>query len=246
MRAYTASNGKSIAAKKPKNPTDTHIVEIDSERRTYPTAVSSARPSDSRPGRRLAAAAFFTAGYRPTTKTTARKLSALRKNATAGPAAASTRPPMAGPPARARLKPTEFIITASAVCERGTSSGTSDCHDGPVSALPMPSAALEESRSHGVVQWRYVAIASINATASIQLCPTRSSTRRSKRSASTPAGTSRPNIGNVTAVASAATGSGSFVNDIIVQLSATSWIQVPKLENTAASHSARNAGTESG
>ena len=46
---------------------------------------------------------------------TAMKLSAFKKNAAPGPRAASTRPPSAGPTARAKLKATELRVTASAV-----------------------------------------------------------------------------------------------------------------------------------
>ena len=51
--------------------------------------------------------------------------------------APSSRPPMAGPTARATLKLTLFSSTALPTCARGTCSPTAACQAGVTMALPM-------------------------------------------------------------------------------------------------------------
>ena len=56
---------------------------------------------------------------------------ALSRNAASGPAAATIKPPMAGPTERAMLKPMELSATAVGNISRGTMSPTEACHAGP-------------------------------------------------------------------------------------------------------------------
>jgi hypothetical protein len=62
---------------------------------------------------------------------TATKDTALNRNAASAPAAATIRPPIAGPIERAMLNPTLLMAIAAASSSRGTSSLTEACQAGP-------------------------------------------------------------------------------------------------------------------
>ena len=84
-------------------------------------------------------------------------------NVVTGPAASSTKPPMAGPTARARLKLTPFSATASVRSARGTASTITVPQAGAFIALPVPSEKISPSSSHAVI-WS-AAVNSVSAAA---------------------------------------------------------------------------------
>ena len=63
---------------------------------------------------------------------------------------AITRPPRAGPTARAILNPAEFNATAAASLVGGTRSGVSDCQAGSFITAPTPSKKVNTRRISGV------------------------------------------------------------------------------------------------
>ena len=75
---------------------------------------------------------------------------ALIANTAAGPAAATTTPPIAGPTARAAFTVTLPSEEAAGICSRGTSSGWMACHAGADSAEPHPSRNVIASSITGV------------------------------------------------------------------------------------------------
>ena len=121
-----------------------------------------------------------------------------------------------------------------------TNSGVIACQAGLLTAEPMPSKKVSESKRPGVIK-PINAIAPIAAaTMTIQACITNNNRRRSTMSASAPAGNAANTTGKLPAVSTRATSSGESVNEVISQLSPTSCIHVPMLETTLAIQSARN------
>src|SRR6185436_2231111 len=170
---------------------------------------------------------------------------ALSRNVASGPAAATSRPPSAGPAARAMLKPMLWRVTAPGRSSRGTSSGTIDCQAGPLRAAPSPRRKVKRSSSPGVVTPASVSTPSIAALASIQLCVNRRTRRRSITSARAPAGRESRNIGRLVTACTSATMVAEAARLVISHDAPTLWTQVPKLEATLAIQSARKTGWRS-
>ncbi len=74
--------------------------------------------------------------------------------AAAAPNAATIAPPIAGPTLRVRLKLMLFSATAAGRSDRGTISPTEACHDGLLSAVPLPIRNVKASSSQGVIRSR--------------------------------------------------------------------------------------------
>ena len=170
----------------------------------------------------------------------------MSRKFTSAPNHATTKPPSAGPAARARLKLMPLRVMAGVSSSRGTSSGMIACHAGALSAEPMPSMKLSPSTVHSVVMWRQVRMPSAPAASSIQTWEKISSLRRSTISASAPAGSARKNIGRLEAVWISETISGDFESEVISHAAPTFCIQVPRLEASAAIQSAKNTRRRSG
>src|SRR2546425_3114559 len=89
---------------------------------------------------------------RASTTTTPRNDAAFRRKTQPAPRAATSRPPNAGPSARATLTEMPPSATAPASSSRGTRSGVVACQAGALSALPRPMQKVSESSSHGPVR----------------------------------------------------------------------------------------------
>ena len=165
---------------------------------------------------------------------TARKLTALSANGQARPRTVMIRPPSAGPMARAMLMPTPLSATAWVSSGRGTRSGVIACQAGAPMAVMVPSRKVNRSRSPGVTRSAATITARSTATAAAVTWRASSSRRRSIRSARAPAGSANRNTGSVVAAWISATISGAGASEVISQAAATSCIQVPMLEITAA------------
>ena len=185
---------------------------------------------------RLHAAAGASARARRGRRGTRRR--STRKFA-AGPAAATARPPRAGPAERAMLKPMLPRVTAAGSSSRGTSSGMIACQAGWFMAAPRPSRKVKRRRSQGVVRPASVSRPRPAAASSIQVWVTSSRRRRSTTSASAPAGRASRNIGRLVAACTSATMVGDGDSVVISQAAPTLWNQVPRLEATVAIHSQR-------
>ena len=158
---------------------------------------------------------------------------ALRKKTAHGPAAATMKPPNAGPIARAMLMPTLLSAIAAGKSEEGTNSGVIACQ-------------TDKSKRDGVI-WPIKANRPIaTAMTHIHICMTRSKRRRSTTSASAPAGKATRTTGKLPAVSTSATKTGEGVSDVINHASPTSCIHVPMYEATEAIHNARKSDTRSG
>jgi hypothetical protein len=107
--------------------------------RMAPSRRSRGSPPRAEAGRRQASSA----------QSSARKARALSAKAAAGPDAARTKPPSAGPSARARLKPMPFSAMAPTRSPRGTSSGVVAAQAGKFTAVPAPMAKVSASRPQG-------------------------------------------------------------------------------------------------
>jgi hypothetical protein len=129
--------------------------------------------------------------------------------------AASSRPPSAGPTARARFWLTEPSAIASWRCSDGTSSGWSVCQVGALAALPHPNTNSSTRISVGVSAPRAASTASPAAAASITTCVTMISQRRSTRSPSAPAGIASNSTGRLPAAEIAVTSTAELVSDVI-------------------------------
>src|ERR1700738_2605822 len=71
---------------------------------------------------------------------------ALRKKTAHGPAAATIRPPNAGPIARAMLMPTLLSAIAAGKSDEGTNSGVIACQTGLLIAAPTPRRKVDKSK----------------------------------------------------------------------------------------------------
>src|ERR1043165_7254377 len=174
------------------------------------------------------------------------KESELRKKTAHEPMAATSRPPSAGPTARAMLKATLLRETATGSSARGTSSGTMACHAGAFKAAPSPSMKVSASRTQGVVQPASVSVPSATAATSIQVCVKMSRRLRSTMSASAPPGSASRKVGEFSAVCISATMMGVGASVVISHSAPTLCIHVPTFDDTAASHSARKSDRRKG
>src|SRR6185436_18156001 len=96
--------------------------------------------------------------------------SEFKKKTAHEPVAATTKPPSAGPTARAMLKATLLRETAAGSSERGTNSGMIACHAGALSADPRPRQKININKTHGVVSPNSVSTASETADSNIHPC----------------------------------------------------------------------------
>src|SRR5215471_3093165 len=94
---------------------------------------------------------------------TPKKDAAFNRKDHPDPAAATTRPPSAGPAARATLNPAEFSATAEAWCCGDTTSGVIACHAGSFITAPTPIRKVNTSSSQGLTDPRRVSAPKIAA-----------------------------------------------------------------------------------
>src|SRR5215213_3866676 len=205
------------------------------------------RPARTAPGR--CSARLASRGdpcHREKMNSAKRKETALIRNVAAGPVAAMTKPPIAGPTARERfmLTPPRAIAWGNSLL--GTRSGWIDCHVGRFTASPKPSAKVSTRSSAGVMAPIQVRTASIKATKNIQPCAAISSLRRSTMSARAPAGKAATRKGKLVAVCTSATRVGEGVSEVISHAAPTFCIQVPTLAATEAIQRALKTGWRSG
>src|SRR3954469_1216855 len=118
--------------------------------------------------------------------TTNRNDTALTMKAVAGPNRPSTRPPSAGPTARAAVNWIEFTRTALSSSGCGTSAGTNACHD----VIITPTATLPTNRTATMLVGVAVSVTQRAQRARATRMPTKLVTiridLREKRSASAP------------------------------------------------------------
>ena len=167
-------------------------------------------------------------------------------NAHPAPAEATRAPPSAGPIARPALNVRLERATAWPNSRCGTRSGWIACHAGPISAVPTPRANVRASRLLGVTWSVIVSTASRTAHTSIHAWVPMSSRRRSKMSASAPAGRPSSRNGSRLAVWMRATSVVDVVRSPISQAAATVWKNVPMLEPSWAAKRAANTVWRSG
>src|SRR2546426_3434526 len=184
--------------------------------------------------------------HRYTTARTATNDAALSAKTSAGPAAATRTPPMAGPTARPMLIGSAFSATARVSSDGGTSSAVIACQVGVFIATPIPSANVKTRSVVGVMRSTNAKTASSAAAASIQVWVTSSSRRRSTISATAPAGSPTTKTGRLVALCTRATINGDGESEVIAHAAPTFCIQVPMLETSEAIQSARNTGCDSG
>src|SRR5579862_1641030 len=176
---------------------------------------------------------------------------ALRRKTMPAPRSAemkapTSKPPRAGPTARAMLKPALLMATASGSCSRGTSSGTMAAQAGLFMAEPMFMRKVRPSRVQGRTPVVRVSAARMPTAASIQDCQMISRRRRSKISAVAPAKNPRNRTGRLAAVCIKAMSSADLVRTVISQVPAVSCIQEPTLEMIDASQRLRKKGKRRG
>src|SRR6185437_12566 len=141
--------------------------------------------------------------------------------------AAINKPPNAGPTARAMLNPAELSATADASWLGGTRSGVSACQAGSFMTAPTPSKKVNTSRICGVTVPVSVIAPSTVAAATMEAWVKSRNLRRSKISASAPAGNAINSTGKLTATCTRATHIGELVSEVISQPVATFCIQLP-------------------
>jgi hypothetical protein len=166
--------------------------------------------------------------------------------AAAGPAAASTKPPIAGPMARAMLKPMPFSAMAPTRSPRGTSSGVAAAQAGKFTAVPAPMAKVSASRPQGPSASAAARTASSTPMAAIQSWAATSARRRSRMSAAAPPGRAKRKTGSMAAACTRPTISGEGASEVISQPAPVFWIHMPVLEARLAIQSARKAGWRRG
>ena len=177
---------------------------------------------------------------------TATKLRALKTNGQTRPSAVMTRPPKAGPMARAMLMPTPFSAIAGASSGLGTRSGVIACQAGAPSAAVVPRRKVNSRSSPGVIAPAATIRAKVTARQPAQTWRPSRRRRRSIRSASAPAGRANMKIGRLVAAWTRATIRGSGASVVISQAAATSCIQVPMFDTTAANQISAKARSRSG
>ena len=163
------------------------------------------------------------------TAITAKKVAALIRNTDPALVAAMSKPPIAGPTARARFMLTEPRAIACGRSAAGTSSGCSVCHVGEVHACPAPSANTSASSTSGVTSPASASTPSASAASSMNVCATSRNRLRSTRSPTAPAGTANSSTGRLAAVWISATGVAAVVSDSISHWAPTACIQPPML-----------------
>src|SRR6266446_7452041 len=183
---------------------------------------------------------------RYTTTSTATNDTALSANTSAGPDAATSTPPRAGPIARPMFTGNALSVTARVSSDGGTSSDVMACQVGVFIATPMPRANVNARSVVAVIRPRNASTASSPAARSIQLCVTSSSRRRSTISATAPAGSPTTKTGRLVALCTRATMKGDGESEVMAHAALTFCIHVPMLETSEAIHSARNTGCDSG
>ena len=159
---------------------------------------------------------------------------------------AITTPASAGPMDRPTLIDTISNRVAAATSSRGTSSGITDCQVGCSTAPPTPRAKVKISSSAGVACPSAVSTASDPATRKTYTCTVNISHRRSKTSASTPAGSANSMIGKVAAVWTSATVAPALGWSTSAHWTPTVCIHTPRYVTSTAGHSQRNQGCRSG
>lgn len=180
------------------------------------------------------AAGTGSAGARATITTTPKKLTALRRNATGAPAAATRNPPSAGPTARAMFQLVDWSAMASGMCRAGTSPATKVHHAGPATAFPTPSAVVTSRSETGVTRPRQVRNARRSEAAAFHSWAAQMMIRRSIRSASTPEKRTTKTLGIHVVVVTSATWSADPPSASITAASPTSCKNVPTLDTTEA------------
>src|SRR3954462_8523599 len=210
--------------------------------RTYRSPARMAWPIGSAPRRRGGAGR----GQRYRTPSTPRKDAAFSANAAAGPAAATSSPPIAGPTARATLALAPLSSAASGSSSRGTSSVWTAWKQGAPSACPTARTAVRASSRFGVTPPAAVNTASAAEASSISVWLSSNSRRRSRMSPSAPAGMTRRKTGSVAAVCTRAICRALPPRSPISHCAPTVWAQVPVLATNWAIHRARNQVCRSG
>src|SRR5262245_47712658 len=134
--------------------------------------------------------------------------------------------------------PTLFAAIAPCRFCAGTSWGTTACQAGAWIAPSTPLRNVNSSRFAGVAASSDTMSANAPETSPIPSpVPTRNS-RRSRISATAPAGIARRNIGNEAATCTSATMNGSGLRSVINQPAAVLYIHPPMFDTTVAIHSA--------
>src|SRR6266496_1655824 len=144
------------------------------------------------------------------------------------------------------LTATPLNESADGKSDEGTNSGTIACQAGLLTAEPMPSRKVRESKRPGVIKPIKATAPIATATMPIHACMNSNKRRRSTMSANAPAGRAANTTGRLPAVSTRATSRGESVNEVISQLSPTSCIHDPMLETTLAIQRARNNDERSG
>src|SRR5882672_9802868 len=180
-----------------------------------------------------------------TTKTPSTETALMTKTGP-GPPATMIRPASAGPIARAMLIATLPSPMAAGNSSRGTVSGMMACHAGRSMALPAPMASVITSSIQGWMTPVIVSTPSKPVVRNHHTCAMSRIRRRSKMSASAPAGSASRNSGSVVAACTSETMSGEGASSVISHAAAESCIQVPMLEATSAIQRARNSGRRRG
>src|SRR5574340_843348 len=132
-------------------------------------------------------------------------------------AAAITRPPSAGPTARATLNPAEFSATPAGKRSGETISGVMACQAGSFITAPSPSKKVNSSRIQGVTTPRKVSRPRVAAASTIQDWVKINRRRRSTTSASAPAGRITRKTGRLLAACTRLTIRGERLSEVISQ-----------------------------
>src|SRR3954468_283861 len=157
----------------------------------------------------------------------------------AAPTDVMSRPPTAGPMARARFTLAPLSSAACGTSSRGTSSGWIAENVGAASAFPAPMIAVRTSSSAGVVASAKVSIARAPAPPSMIAWLTIRSRRRSTMSPRLPNGSTSRNTGSVVAVCSRDTSNAPPPRSPISHWAPTVCAQVPTFPANCAIQIAR-------
>ncbi|GAV35648.1 hypothetical protein ROTAS13_03325 [Roseomonas sp. TAS13] len=180
--------------------------------------------------------------HRNSATTSTSTQAAFRAKVACGPATPISSPPNAGPRARARLKPMPFSTMAWARSARGTSSGVTAEKAGKLMAEPMPRAKVSASKPQGPISPTAARRQSSRAEKHIQSCAPIRKRRRSRISASAPAGMASRKTGSRLAVCTRATMPGRPSRMVISQPAPVFCTHRPMLLNSVAVHSSRKFG----
>ena len=171
---------------------------------------------------------------------------AFRAKTSPTPIHAMMRPASAGPTTRPMFTLTEPRTEAARISVRGTRSGIIACQAGAVTPLPAPPRKVRRSRTPGV-NWPTAAKAArATLTTAMNSWVAIRSSRRSKTSARTPAGSASSTTGSVSAVWTRATRIELFGCETSSHWAPTVSIQFPILLKSTAIQSARKTGFPSG